>query len=361
MSEEAPVPVPVPVPTPPLPRAAGIALILGVIASAAGGYALWLAHDARTRAAALEHAQSSTEGARAEDARTTGAELDALKRTLDSETKRHTDSDALGKSLREEVLGLSERAGLIEDALRNLAERHDDGETSLRLGEAEFLLRLGAERHRLFRDPTGAATAFELADGVLAELDDPLYAGVRQTIAAELAELRAEPAPDRTALIARLDALESTLGELPFGAPGERAAPEVPDQSWWGRIKAAFADAVRIRRVASSEAAMLGPANAALARQALALDLALAKAGIAAGEDPRARVALESATRRSAVWLPPEDKRVAAFRRGITEISGALPDQTVLEIGKAQAELGNLRAARALSLGTRKGKDKARP
>jgi uroporphyrin-3 C-methyltransferase len=136
---------------------------------------------------------------RAEDARTTGAELDALKRTLDSETKRHTDSDALGKSLREEVLGLSERAGLIEDALRNLAERHDDGETSLRLGEAEFLLRLGAERHRLFRDPTGAATAFELADGVLAELDDPLYAGVRQTIAAELAELRAEPAPDRTA------------------------------------------------------------------------------------------------------------------------------------------------------------------
>jgi uncharacterized protein HemX len=162
-------------------------------------------------------------------------------------------------------------------------------------------------------------------------------------------------------VIARLDALESTLGELPFGAPGERATPEVPDQSWWGRIKAAFADAVRIRRVASSEAAMLGPANAALARQALALDLALAKAGIAAGEDPRARVALESATRRSAVWLPPEDKRVAAFRRGITEISGALPDQTVLEIGKAQAELGNLRAARALSLGTRKGKDKARP
>jgi len=125
--------------TPPLPRAAGIALILALLASAAGGYALWLAHDARTRAAALEGAQSKTEGARADDASRIGRELDALKRTLDSESKRHADTDALGKSLREEVLGLSERAGLIEDALRNLAERRDDGETSLRLSSSYFI------------------------------------------------------------------------------------------------------------------------------------------------------------------------------------------------------------------------------
>ena len=259
------------------------------------------------------------------------------------------------------MLGLSERAGLIEDALRNLAERRDDGETSLRLGEAEFLLRLGAERYRMFRDPAGAMNAFALADGVLAELDDPLYAGVRQTIAAELAELRAQPSPDRTAMIARLDALDASLAELPFGAPGERGAPVEQDTSWWGRIKAAFADAVRIRRAASSEAALLGPANAALARQALALDLALAKASVAAGEDARARVALQSAERRSKLWLPAEDKRVADFRQGLDEIGSTLPVAAPVELGKAQAELGNLRAARTLGLGSSKGKGKARP
>jgi uroporphyrin-3 C-methyltransferase len=358
MSDEAPAPSP----TPPLPRAAGIALILALLAAAAGGYALWLAHDARTRALALESAQSKTEGARAEDASRAGSELEALKRTLENQTRRDADADALGKSLREEVLGLSERAGLMEDALRNLAERRDDGETALRLGEAEFLLRLGAERYRLFHDSATAVLAFDLADGVLATLDDPLYAGVRQTIAAELEQLRARPTPDRTGMIARLDALDATLTELPFGAPGERAQETEQDQTWWGRIKAAFADAVRIRRVASSEAALLGPANAALARQALALDLALAKAGIAAGEDARARTAIGSATRRVAQWLPPEDKRVTAFKHALAEVGTALPEQAPLELGKAQSELGNLRAARTLSLGAHpKSKDKKEP
>jgi uroporphyrin-3 C-methyltransferase len=344
------------------PGAAGVALIVALLALGAGGYGLWLGSDASRRVRALEAAQSHTEQARSGDSERLGGELAALKHTLEGESQRHADSDALGRTLREEVLGLSERAGLMEDALRSLAERKDDGEVALRLSEAEFLLRLGSERYGLFHDPASAREAFRLADGTLAALDDPLFAGVRQTIAAELAELESAPAPDRTGLVARLDALDVSLAGLPFGGNGETRTAAEPEQGWFARVRAAFADAVRIRRVASGETAMLGPANAALARQAVALDLALAKAAVAAGDDARAHTAIGSAARRVAQWLPADDARVKSFRGALDEINAALPEHEQLKLGKAQAELGNLRAARTLSVGLRaKAKGKPTP
>ena len=307
-----------------------------------------------------EHAQSSTEGARAEDARTTGAELDALKRTLDSETKRHTDSDALGKSLREEVLGLSERAGLIEDALRNLAERHDDGETSLRLGEAEFLLRLGAERHRLFRDPTGAATAFELADGVLAELDDcstracarPSPRSRRAPCRAGPRPYRADRAPRRARTHARRPAIRRPGRARDTGGPG----PELvgADQ---GRVRRRGAHPPR--RLERSGDARAGECRArapgALTRPRAGEGRHRGRRGPARARGARQRHAPQ---RRLAAAGGQARRHVPArHHRDLGRVAG--PDRARDRQGAGRAR--QPRAARALSLGTRKGKDKARP
>src|SRR5688500_6804348 len=62
---------------------------------------------------------------------------------------RAADNAATNKVLREELLGMGERAGLLEDAVARLADNRLRGEVMLRLNEAEFLLLLGEERLRL--------------------------------------------------------------------------------------------------------------------------------------------------------------------------------------------------------------------
>jgi len=351
---------PTPAPSVPKPRAAGLALILGALGLAAGAYALWLAHGAAAQVAQLTSAQGQTESARSGDATRLAAGIEALKRQVDSESQRRSDLDALARSMREETLGLGERAGLLEDAVRKLAERRQDGDASLHLAEAEYLLRLGTERYLLFRDADAARQAYQLADAVLADLGDPVYAGVRQTLAAELAALEHSPQPDRTGLITRLDALEGTLGDLPLGDAPLRPVQAPVRTDWWSRVRAAFADTVRVRRVSTAEAAMLGPSQAALARQTLSLDLALAQGAIAASDDARARAVLAGAARRAERWLPREDARAKAFTDALASISQGLPATAPPAIGKALTELSNLRAAHNLTIEVR-GKAKSGP
>ena len=97
------------------------------------------------------------------------------------------------------LAGMGERASLLEDAVARLADNRLRGEVSLRLNEAEFLLLLGEERLRLFDDSNAAIQAYSLADAALAGLDDPVLATVRQTLAQELATLRAVPPDSRAA------------------------------------------------------------------------------------------------------------------------------------------------------------------
>ena len=59
-------------------------------------------------------------------------------------SQRLDSSTATNQVLREEILGMGERAGLLEDAVARLAQSRMSGDSVLRLNEAEFLLSMGA-------------------------------------------------------------------------------------------------------------------------------------------------------------------------------------------------------------------------
>src|SRR5690606_14922213 len=127
---------------------------------------------------------------------------DALEAALSSQagqrnslSERLDDSAQFNRSLREEVLGQSERTRHLEDAVAKLAQNTLSGRDGVLLDEAESLLRMAAERYRLLHDGQGAAAAYGLADQSLAAVNDGGFSGLRQSINAEReALLRSQPA-----------------------------------------------------------------------------------------------------------------------------------------------------------------------
>ncbi len=277
-------------------------------------------------------------------------EVAAMRREVDALNRRLADAEAVNKSLREETLGLGQRANLIEDAVASLAERRMAGAVALRLNEAEFLLRLGQERLSLFGDPAATVAAFQLADAELAAIDDPALAGVRQTIAAELAELAASAASQPAVHLAALDRLAIAAPTLPARTtPQASVAVDDGMSGWWDRALSVLGQFVRVRRLDPGDAALANPLNVVAAREALGLELLLAKAALAAGDAPRYRAALESVRARLIASFDPQAPAVREGLAAIDAARSAADAQAVPAVGKAIQELRNLRATRALA------------
>ena len=123
--------------------------------------------------------------------------LDGLRRDSRSHGERLQQADATNRVLREELLGMGQRAGLLEDQVAKLADADRHGAQALRLDEAELLLTLGQQRLQLAADLDGARRAYALAAGVLDGVDGPGQLNLRQALAQERAALDALAADPR--------------------------------------------------------------------------------------------------------------------------------------------------------------------
>jgi uroporphyrin-III C-methyltransferase len=278
---------------------------------------------------------------------TRGAEQ--ARRDVESLRARLDDENKVNQSLREQVLGLGERARLVEDAIANLAEKRLTGHDALLLDEAELLLALGAERFSLFHDPAATLAAYRSADASLAALEDPAFSTVRQSISAEVDALTSLAAVDVAATSAALSALRSGVGQLPV-ARGDRAAADSGAESHWWDV---FGGLVRVR-TAEDAAALAQRHEAALARQLVVLDLRDAEAALLARDELRYRAALAEA--QAGLKLDFDAgadsvKEAAAALARLAQAQLAPPPPAVL--GAALKELRNLRATHALRQSSR--------
>ena len=329
-----------------------IALPLAVVALALAGWSGWQALGARQALADAE-AAGRTQGEALARLQRDLAGASAAREALD---RRLKDVEGVNQSLREEVLGLGERARLLEDAVSRLAERNLSGAVLMRLNEAEFLLRLGAERLALFDDPDATVAAFQLADAELAALDDPLFAGVRQTIAAEIAALQAVPRPDRAALLRRIDEVADALPALPVrGAGTAMPAPALPASAGWlDQAAAALSRYVRVRELPLDPGGAVAP-EAIAGRAAVAVELSLAKAAMAGGDDAALRAAAARARQGLEGGFDASDPGVQRALAALDAVLAAPARSDWPAVGGALAELRNLRATRALATGGNDG------
>lgn len=336
-AEVAPVAPPPPAPAPPRHGPArSIVVIVALVAVVAALYFgwRWWTREQGQRAAAdagqrelEQRVESLARGG--EQAR---REVDTLRARLDDAAK-------VNASLREQLLGLAERAKLTEDALANLADKRLSGHDAMLLNEAEMLLALGAQRYTLFHDVQGTVDAYKLADTALAAADDAAFSTVRQSISAEIDALGR--APDTAGALATLARLRAAALQLPPPAR-ELAAGQAGESRWLGLL----GQFVRVRH---GDAATAQRHEIGLARQLLVLDLRDAEAALLAHDGARLSAALADARRLLQADFDAGAAAVTAARADLDQLDkldvAAAPPAL---LGASLKELRNLRATHAL-------------
>jgi len=271
-----------------VPRRRGIGpllwlLLLAIIAVLA--WQGWTRWRAREQAQAADIAQQW----QALDAR-----IDALRVDQRAQAQRLQQADTTNRVLREELLGIDQRAALLEASVQRLGDPERHGIQALRIDEAALLLGQGEQRLRLSGDLDGARRAYALAAGVLAVVDSagPAGAGLlnaRQSLVQEQAALDAVGADPKITAASRLNAFAATLS---------LARPRVTSASgqatWWRR---AFAHLIDVRPVDQAVAAP--GADQAAAFAALQLEITLARAAV----ERRDAAAFRAALARADGWL----------------------------------------------------------
>ena len=271
--------------------------------------------------------------------------LEPLRRGQRTLEQRLADAAATNALLREEVLAVTERAALLEDAIARQAEQRLRGEMLLKLNEAEFLLLMGAERLRLFADPAGTLEAYRLADATLATVDDAMAGSLRDTLAQELDALADLPRDPVRAAREALDAIAAALPGLP---PRSAARPVQADADGAsGKLLGLLSGLVTVRRVSGEDGALLDPLMREATAAALALDLAAARAAAERADTRAYHAALMRAEQRVLALYEPGAPAVADLRQQIAAAAALDLAPAMPALGATLAQLRNLRSTRS--------------
>ncbi len=332
-----------PVRSAPRPHGGGslaLAVLLALVAVGASGYIGWRQwqHEQVSAAGSRSVASLQQRVATLETALTTlGDQRGSLNQRLD-------DAAQVNHSLREELLGQTERTRHLEDAVAKLAEKSLSGRDGMLLDETESLLRMGGERYTLFHDARGAAAAYALADQTLAAVNDGAFSGLRQSVNAEREALVKSQPASQAAALQQLVALRGDLAGLPLKSLDRGAAAGATDA--WSRIRHALAGLVSVQR---DDGAPLAVADARFARELAALDLAQAQAALLAYDSQGYTAALQRVDAALASQFDGNAPAVQQARATLRQLASQLPANAPVQLGAALTELRNLRAVHALS------------
>ncbi|MEG3193474.1 uroporphyrinogen-III C-methyltransferase [Lysobacter sp. D1-1-M9] len=261
--------------------------------------------------------------------------IDMIRRDQRAQVQRLQQADATNRVLRDELLGIGQRAALIEDSVARLADPERSGALALRLDETELLLVLGEQRLRLAGDLDGARRAYAMAGGVLERIDDPDYLSLRQSLLQERAALDELGADPRVHALVRIDRFAGTLEPPPTRA---QRAPTAT-APWWRR---AFANVFDIQP--RHRALAVRPADRADAQAGLQLELTLARAAAERRDLDSYRAALE----RAGHWLErlwPASPALDDKRRQLDAIAALPLSLSIPTLGSTLGQLRQLRAA----------------
>lgn len=279
------------------------------------------------------------------------AELDALDRELDAGRDRQRQIEArLGDSaagirvVREEVLGMAERATRVEEAIASLSRARQDAALALRLDDLELLLQQAQLRSNLLSDHAAAARALDHAASLLAQIQDPTYAVLRVSLEQErqtLAELGPDPRPVlRQQVAGLLDILPSLAWLQPADA--------LPDDA--SALLRVLDRLVKVRRVSDSQMA-LSPLERASRRASIELTLGIALAALETGDEAAWKHHLKRAREAIATLFDPKASAVSAAVQILDEAIRQPLRPDAAELGGTLRELRAMRATRALGAG----------
>ncbi|MFT4180109.1 MAG: uroporphyrinogen-III C-methyltransferase [Thermomonas sp.] len=269
-------------PTPTLPAPARrshagslLLLLLLAIVLGAGGWYGWQQLQA-------QQARANADAQQQRDA--LDSRVEALRQAQRAQAQRLQQAEATNRVLRDEVLGIGQRAALIEDSVSRLADPDRHGAQALRLDQVELLLAIGQQRLQLDGDMDGAQRALALAAPLLDGLDDPAYLNLRQALAQERAALDALGADPRIRAQVLLDSLQTGIDATTDARTRDAASANLP---WHQRLLRKF-----VQVQPSARAGLRDHSDREAAIAALQIETGLARAAIERRDEAGLRRAL---------------------------------------------------------------------
>ena len=217
------------------------------------------------------------------------ARVESLRQAQRAQAQRLQQAEATNRVLRDELLGIGQRAALLEDSVSKLADPGRNGAQALRLDEIELLLGIGQQRLRLHDDIDGARRALALAAPLLDGLDDPAYLNLRQALAQEQEALQALGADPRLQANVLLERIAAGIDS----ATPARPAPSLREP-WYQRLLGRI-----VHRQPTAAAGLDQRADRDAALAALQIEFSLARAAI----ERRDAAGLRTALTRIDGWL----------------------------------------------------------
>ena len=321
---------------------------LGAAALAASALALLLALIALTWAWQLERGRDAETDSRNELEATLAQlsqRLAQVEAGLKNTEQRQQDALIINRNLRDEMLGVAERAQLLETAVQQLNQRDIDNVGELRLNNAAFLLGAGVTQLHVFHDSKTALMALRLADAELAAAHEPAVAGVRQTLGNEIAELAALPAEQDRTILDQLRRLLASVDRLP-PRRGEVAALPSAKPGWLQRAAGVLGDFVRVEHRRPDSPGGLRPFATELARAELRLALLQAEAAWLRRDLEVFKQQLDYGAKLVQRHFASEDHGVQAASEDLASLRSAAALAPVGTVGSALEQLRNLLAAK---------------
>ncbi len=233
----------------------------------------------------------------------------------------------------------------LQQSMQVLHDELGRGRLGRVVAEVEYMLRLANYRIQLQRDVATAISALEAADSLLKTSGEPALLSVRDSLIAELNELRATAVIDVSGLSLSLADMAATVEKLPLaGSSNKRmqnVAPGVKPESnavenWrdmadamWGDIKGL----VEIRRHDKPVAAMLSAKESFFLYQNLRLKLEAARLALLRQDQALFRANLATARQWLAQYFDNANSAVSAMQStlGKFEVATIAPDIPVVD------------------------------
>lgn len=223
----------------------------------------------------------------------TEQQLQRAQRLQQSLEKKLADTQSRTGLLRDEVLGVNQRAAILEENVREMAKEQNNSRQSVQLEALELLLVLADARIHVDGDLPGALRAMRLANEVATDISDSQMINVRQSLLQEMQAMAS--ATDRKPLAAgELDALEAALPQLSARLPGQTDTAAKINRNGFQRLLDAM---VQVR--SADEQSLLGANDRSAAEAALSLEIALARSSLNKRDNPT----FQASVRRIDSWL----------------------------------------------------------
>jgi uncharacterized protein HemX len=185
----------------------------------------------------------------------------------------------------------------------------------------------------------------------LAALNNPMYLGVRQDIAAVRRDLASVKIPDYLEISSQLDSLQTAIATLPFRgvAPATTSTAEAEGDGWWGKVKSVFSNLVTVRRSTDEENERISLQDKDYIRQRVWLQLEIAHLSLMRRDQQAFRTSLNRVQESLSSWFDSSDDSFETVEQGI---NGLLALEVQVDVPDITAPWSTLRLLRASQSGS---------